>query len=151
MRFWLVNSGTSADPMVSRPVARFRAWEAANGPVQGFSRRPAKIAVNDILIHRAVGTNGDRLIAVGIVTGPPVEEAVELWPWRLPRRITHLCTAVDIAPRAHEVGISAHAMRTFKELDPQTGQRARDAIEAVAQPWAPADDGGTPTEEPFNE
>lgn len=88
------------------------------------------------MIHRAVGTNGDRLIAVGIVTGPPVEERVDLWGWRLPRRITHLCTAVDVAPRAAEVGISAHAMRTFKELDAEAGQRARKAIEAVAEPWS---------------
>ena len=121
--------------MVSRPVARFRAWEAATGPVQGFSSRPANIGAGDVLIHRAVGTNGDRLIAVGIVTGPPVERAVEQWRWRLPRRITHLCTTVDVAPRASDVGISAHTMRTFKELDATPGRRAQAAIEAVAEPW----------------
>lgn len=138
MRYWLVNSGTSADPMVSRPVARFRAWEAANGPVQGFSKRPVNMSVGDVLIHRAVGTRGDRLIAVGLVTGPPVDVTVQEWRWRLPRRITHLCTTVDVAPQAIELGISAHAMRTYKELDSDTGRAARQAIEAVAAEWTGA-------------
>ena len=135
MAFWLVNSGTSADPLISRPVARFRDWEASNGPVQGFSSRPASMEIGDVLIHRAVGTNGDRLIAVGIVTGSPEDTAVEQWRWRLPRRITHLCEAVDVAPRAADVGISAHAMRTYKRLDDAAGERARAAIEAVGRPW----------------
>jgi hypothetical protein len=136
MAYWLVNSGTSADPLVSRPVARFRAWEASNGPVQGFSNRPVSIEVDDVLIHRAVGTKGDRLIAVGVVTGPPEDTEVEQWRWRLPRRITHLCEAVDVAPQASDVGISANAMRTYKRLDDAVGERARAAIEAVARPWS---------------
>lgn len=135
MAFWLVNSDTSADPLVSRPVARFRAWEASNGPVQGFSSRPASMKIGDVLIHRAVGTSGDRLVAVGIVSGPPEDTAVEQWRWRLPRRITYLCEAVDVAPRAADVGISAHGMRTYKRLDDAAGERARAAIEVVGRSW----------------
>ena len=110
---WLVNSGTSQDPLISQPVLRFREWISANGDVQGFSRSPTGIAVGDLLIHRAVGSAGDKLVAIGEVTGPATHHPRLQWPWRLPRRLTHLCTSLDVAPRSAEVGVDATGMRTY--------------------------------------
>jgi hypothetical protein len=134
IRYWLVNSGTTDDPWVDRLPARYRDWNAAQGDVQGFSRRPTSITVGDVLIHRAVGTDGNRLVAVGNVIGAP-RETNDQWPWRLPRRLTFVCETVDAAPRATDLGIDAFQMRTYKELDPEIGSRAAKAIAVAGQPW----------------
>lgn len=130
-RYWLVNSGTTDDPFTSRLLIRYREWNATEGEVHGFSRRPTSIAVGDVLIHRAVGSRGDRIVAVAIVTGPPVHRSRVRWPWRLPRRLTFVCSTLDVAPTAAELGIDAYRMRTYKEIDPAVGQRAAKRLEAV--------------------
>lgn len=132
---WLVNSGTSQDPFISQPVLRFRRWNEANGDVQGFSRNPTGISVGDLLVHRAVGSAGDKLVAIGEVIGAAAHHPELQWPWRLPRRLTHVCTTLDVAPRAAEVGVEATAVRTYKRLDPAVGERALAAVRAVAEPW----------------
>lgn len=133
--YWLVNTGTSADPWVSRPIARYRQWNKIQGPVQGFSARPSGIAVGDVLIHRAVGSAGDRLIAVARVTGSPSQAGNGQWPWLLPRQLTYVCPSLDVAPRAAEVGIEAEGMRTYRKLDADAGRRAETAIAASGHSW----------------
>lgn len=130
-RYWLVNSGTTEHPFTDPLLSRYREWNATEGEVQGFSRRPTNIAVGDVLIHRAVGSRGDRIVAVATVTGPPVDRGRGRWPWRLPRRLTFVCSTLDVAPAAGELGIQAHGVRTYKEIDLKAGQRAEERLEEV--------------------
>ena len=130
-RYWLVNSGTTDDPFTSRLLSRYREWNTTEGEVHGFSQRPASIAVGDILIHRAVGSRGNRIVAVATVTGAPVDRGHGRWPWRLPRRLTFVCSTLDVAPTAAELGIEAHGMRTYKEIDKTVGQRAEERLQAA--------------------
>src|SRR4051812_33008624 len=90
-RYWLVKSGTTAQPWIGQLIWRYSEWNAANGDVQGFSRRPSSISAGDVLIHRAVGSEDDRLVAVAVVVGPPEDQGHGQWPWRLPRRLTFVC------------------------------------------------------------
>ena len=130
-RYWLVNSGRTEHPFTNPLLSRYREWNATEGEVQGFSRRPTSIAVGDVLIHRAVGSRGDRIVAVATVTGPPVDRGRGRWPWRLPRRLTFVCSTLDVAPTAVELGIEAYGVRTYKEIDAEAGQRAEERLAAV--------------------
>jgi hypothetical protein len=136
IRYWLVNSGTTEDPWISRPIGRYRKWHATEGEVHGFSRRPASISVGDLLIHRAVGSPGNRLVAVAEVVGPPVDRGRGRWPWRLPRRLTVVCSTIEIAPSAAQLGIHVHGVRTYKEFDAAAGERAVARLAEVGQPFA---------------
>jgi hypothetical protein len=133
VRYWLVNSGTTADPWVSRPLSRYEEWHATEGHVHGFSRRPSSIQVGDVLVFRAVGSPGDRIVATAEVTGPPVDRGQGRWPWRLPRRLTFACRTIDAAPTARELGVHAFQLRTYKELDAAVGERAADALARVGE------------------
>ena len=128
-----MNSGTSEDPWISRPLSRYREWHATEGEVHGFSRRPASISVGDVLVHRAVGSPKDRIVAIGEVIGRPLDRGHGRWPWRLPRRLTFVCSTIDIAPAAGELGIDAYQMRTYKELDAAVGKRAVERLAAVGE------------------
>jgi hypothetical protein len=132
IRYWLVNSGTTEDPWVSRPLGRYREWHASEGEVHGFSRRPSSIAVGDVLVHRAVGSPGDRIVAAAEVVGPPVERDGR-WPWRLPRRLTYVCSSIESAPPAAELGIAARGVRTYKELDAVVGKGAVERLRETGQ------------------
>jgi hypothetical protein len=134
VRYWLVNSGTTQDPWVSRPIRRYREWHATEGEVHGFSRRPVSINVGDVLIHRAVGSPRDRIVAVAEVVGPPVDRGGR-WPWRLPRRLTYVCSTIEAAPTAADLRIAARGLRTFKELDPVVGRRAVERIREAGEPF----------------
>ena len=133
VRYWLVNSGTSQDPWIIRPLTRYREWHKTEGEVQGFARRPTSISVGDVLVHRAVGSPGDRIVAVAEVTGQPVNSGRGRWPWRLPRRLTWVCSTLDIAPTAADLGIDAYQMRTYKELASAAGERAVERLTAVGE------------------
>ena len=87
--------------------------------------------MGDVIIHRAVGSRGDRIVAVATVTGPPVDRGRGRWPWRLPRRLTFVCSTLDVAPTAVELGIEAYGVRTYKEIDAEAGQRAEERLAAV--------------------
>ena len=145
-RYWLVNSGTTEDPFTSRLLDRYREWNATEGDVQGFSRKPARIGVGDVLIHRAVGSRGDRIVALATVTGPPVHRDRGRWPWRLPRRLTFVCSTLDVAPLANELGIDAYRVRTYKELDPVAGRSAVKRLVAVGVPFSSSREGALPAE-----
>lgn len=136
VRYWLVNSGTTEDPWVSRPAGRYREWHQTEGEVHGFSRRPTSIGVGDVLVHRAVGSPRDRIVAVAEVTGPPVDRGHGRWPWRLPRRLTFVCSTIEIAPTAAELGIDAYQMRTYKELNAAVGRRVVETLSAVGDRFA---------------
>jgi hypothetical protein len=132
-RYWLVNSGTTQDPWISRPLSRYLDWHRTEGEVQGFSRRPTSISVGDLLVHRAVGSPKNRIVAVAEVIAPPVDRGRGPWQWRLPRRFTFVCSTLDIAPTAAELGIDAFQMRTYKELDPSVGRRAVERLAEVGE------------------
>jgi hypothetical protein len=116
-------------------MGRYREWHATEGEVHGFSRRPSSIGIGDILIHRAVGSPGDRIVAAAEVIGPPVDRGGR-WPWRLPRRLTYVCSTIEIAPTAGELGITARGVRTYKELDAEVGIRALKRIETVGEQFS---------------
>jgi hypothetical protein len=61
--------------------------------------------------------------STGLDIGPP-EERDERWPWRLPRRLTYVCSTIESAPSATELGIAARGVRTYKELYADVGARA---------------------------
>jgi hypothetical protein len=132
IRYWLVNKGTTQDPWISRPVGRYREWHATEGDVHGFSRRPSSIAIGDVLIHRAVGSPGDRIVAAAEVVGPPKARKGR-WPWRLPRRLTYVCSSIERAPTAAELGIAARGLRTYRELDADVGARAVKRLRETGQ------------------
>jgi len=128
--YWLVNTGTTEQPWDGDLLGRYRAWNEREGDVQGFSRRPSGISVGDVLIHRAVGSPGNRLVAVGEVVGEPTDRPELRWRYRLPRRLTYVCPVLSEAPRAGEVGVDAHGVRTYKRLLPEAGRLAERAIVA---------------------
>jgi hypothetical protein len=136
VRYWLVNSGTTEDPWTSRPHDRYREWHVTEGEVHGFSRKPSSISVGDILVHRAVGSTKDRIVAIGEVVGPPVDRGYGRWPWRLPRRLRFVCRTLEAAPAASELGIDAFQMRTYKELEAAVGKRAVDTLASVCERFA---------------
>lgn len=119
---------------MSRPLSRYREWHATEGEVHGFSVRPASISVGDVLLHRAVGSPGDRIVAAAEVVGTPVNRGGR-WPWRLPRRLQVACSTIEIAPTAAELGIGARGMRTYKELDAELGRRALERLQQVCEPF----------------
>jgi hypothetical protein len=131
-RYWLVNSGTTQEPWLDRLEARYRGWNATVGEVQAFSRRPTSIAVGDVLVHRAVGSDGNRLVAVADVMGAPIHTGRERWPWDLPRRLTAVARTLRDAPRAADVGIEAHGVRTYKELAEEAAVAAITRIDDVS-------------------
>ena len=131
-----VNSGTTEDPFTGDLLSCYRKWIATEGAVQGFSRRPASIAVGDVLIHRAVGSRSNRIVAAGTVTGRPIDRGHGRWPWRLPRRLTFVCLTLDVAPTAAEPGIEAHGVRTYKELHQTAGQRAAERLQRTGVPFS---------------
>ena len=135
--YWLVNSGTAEDPWFEDLVARYRAWNAANGDVQMFPFRP-QMAVGDMLIHRAVSSPGCELVAVGEVLSEATASGNERWPWQVGRRLLYTCDSVAQAPSAESAGIAAKGMRVTKRLSDAQGRRAQSLIVAAGRPFEPA-------------
>jgi hypothetical protein len=132
-RCWLVNSGTTEDPWTSQ--SRYHEWQITEGEVHGFAWEPTGITVGDFLMHRAVGSDGDRIVAIGEVTGRATNRGHGRWPWRLPRRLLHVCPSVMDAPTAAELGIEARGVRTYKELPSSAARRAIERLRAVGHPY----------------
>lgn len=121
-RYWLVNSGTTEEPWTTR--TRYQEWRETEGDVHGFAREPTGIHVGDVLVHRAVGSTGDRIVAIAEVTGRATDGGHGRWPWRLPRRLLFVCPTIIEAPTAAQLGIEARGTRTYKELTVTAGLRA---------------------------
>jgi hypothetical protein len=133
----VVNTGTTEDLWSGQLLPRYRECNKSEGEVQGFSRRPTSMGIGDILIRRAVGSDGESLVAIAEFTGSPEDRRSMRWRWRLPWRLTFVCSCPGSAPRAADVGIDACRMRTYKELHAAAGRRAAQAIAKVGQPFAP--------------
>lgn len=130
-----MNTGTTEQPWTSRLISKYGEWNATRGEVQMFSRRPASIAPGDILIHRAVGSDGNRLVAVGEAVSPAEPSGHERWPWQIRRRLLHVCSEPHDAPRDSDAGISSRGVRTYKELTAEAGEQAVELITRAGIPW----------------
>lgn len=130
--YWLVNSGTSADPY--RPGnddwrARFAAWEAERGPVHMFSRRPTIVA-GDRLVHHAVGSGraygAGRIFALAEVVADPEPSGHERWPWQVLREVVAGAVHLRSAPTLADIDVHPASLRqqSHIRLTPEQGRRA---------------------------
>ncbi len=133
--YWVVNSGTVEDPWRRAIIGRYRAWNEEHGNVQMFPFKPARMAIGDLLIHRAVGDPMERLIAVGEVVSAPHPSGHERWPWQVERRLVHVCDELAEAPESSTAGFACKGLRVMKRLTPEQGAQAAQAIARLAQPW----------------
>jgi len=92
------------------------------------------MAPGDVLIHRAVGSDGNRLIAVGEVRSRPEPSGHDRWPWQVRRRLVHVCRHVTDAPGIADIGQTAAGLRVFKEIDERSGLEAVRLVAERAQP-----------------
>ena len=133
MTYWLVNSGTTEDPYqpprddIGR---RFREWDEEWGDVQMFDRAYA-MRRGDVLIHRAIGSDGNRLIAVARVLGGPVPSGHTRWKYKVRRELTSIASSLLAAPTLDDIG--EHPVRVVKRLDPATGRLAERLIRTAAE------------------
>jgi hypothetical protein len=132
MAYWLVNSGTHDEPWSGDLRQRYRGWVGKHGDVQMFPWRPARLAAGDLLIHRAVGSEGNRLIAVGEVLSPPHRSGHERWPWQIERRLTHVCPQLETAPKIGDIGETPSGLRVMKQIDSEAGSLAVRLIAAAS-------------------
>lgn len=133
--YWLVNTGTQEKPWLDNIVDRYRAWNAEHGDIQMFPFRPAQMTVGDILIHRAVGSPGCELVAVGEVMSAAHPSSHERWPWQMRRRLLHVCDALPLAPTAERAGIVGKGLRVMKGLTEDQGRLAESLIVAAGRPF----------------
>lgn len=133
MAFWLVNSGTTENPLSSAPGAvraAFANWERRWGPVHGLDRAYG-MTRGDILIYRSVGTPVSRLVAFGTVLAPPEEKPFLRWTFQVRREIAAVVpTLRDAAP--FDV-LETKPVRMTKRLDETQGAKAVELIRAAAQ------------------
>lgn len=133
MTYWLVNAGTTEDPYQPPRddiARRFREWVEEWGDVHMFDRRYG-IKPGDVLIHRAVGSHGKRLIAVAEALSAPEPSGHDRWPFQVRRRTTHMARTLWDAPRLDDIG--ERAVRVTKRMDPDKGRLAERLIERAAQ------------------
>src|SRR4051812_10940504 len=128
MTYWLVNSGTTEAPWDGDLRCRYEAWTVQNGDVQMFPWRPARMIPGDVLIHRAVASPGQRLIAVGEVLSQPEPSGHKRWPWQVRRRLTAVCPSLEVGPRLSQIGESSRGLRVMKALSDDHGRLAVDLI-----------------------
>ncbi len=130
--YWLVNSGTREEPWSGDLRHRYRQWNDENGDVQMFPWRPARLRRGDMLVHRAVGSSGNRLVAVGEVLSAPSPSGHERWPWQVQRRLLEVCATLDEAPSLQDIGVSPAGLRVMKAIDAQRGALAVSLIRTAA-------------------
>ncbi len=127
-----MNTGTTEEPWDGDLRGRYADWVSMHGDVQMFPWRPREITRGDILIHRAVRSPGNRLIAVGEVTSDPMPSDHDRWPWQVRRRLLHVCRTLDEAPEILQIGASPLGLRVVKGVDPSAGEKALRLIAAAA-------------------
>ena len=133
MTYWLVNSGTTEDPYHpprDKIAARFEEWEAEWGPVHFFDRAYG-MQRGDVLIHRAIGSDRARLIAVGEVLSRPRSSGHERWPFMVERRMIHIAANLLDAPTLADIG--ELPVRVTKRLAHSVGQQAQRLIADAAR------------------
>lgn len=131
--YWLVNSGTTQDPFQGDLRRRYAEWEERHGDVQMFPWRPARLAPGDVLIHRAVGSDGNRLVAVGEVLSSPTPSRHERWPWQVRRRLVDICRDLYEAPGIAQIGETSRGLRVMKAISAEAGEEAVRLIAAAAR------------------
>ncbi len=89
-----------------------------------FPWRPARMDVGDVLVHRAVGSEGNRLVAFGDVISEPEPSNHGRWPWQVRRRLTHVCRTLSEAPLLAEVGVGPKGLRVMKAMEDSEGAHA---------------------------
>ncbi len=132
--YYLVNSGTRDEPWGGDLHRRYAAWNAEHGDVQMFPWRPREMGPGDVLVHRAVGSPHDELIAIGEVLSRPEPSGHNRWPWQVRRRLVHVCRELESAPSCNRIGVNARGLRVMKRLDVAAGARAVELIAAAATP-----------------
>ena len=125
-----MNSGTTEEPFSGDLRRRYREWADQHGEVQMFPWKPARMAPGDALIHRAVGSAGNRLVAVGVVVMGAHPSGHERWPWQIGRRLVHVCAALEMAPTIADIGETASGLRVMKEISEEAGLLAERLIAA---------------------
>lgn len=133
LTYWLVNSGTTANPLKPHPGAvraAFMNWDSRWGPVHGLDRAYG-MQPGDVLIYRSVGTAVSRLVAAGTVLSSPEEKPVSQWPCRVRRKITALVPTLRDAP-PFDV-LETAPVRMTKRLDGILAATAVELIAAAAQ------------------
>ena len=96
-----------------------------------FPWKPARMALGDALIHRAVGSAGNRLVAVGVVSMGAHPSGHERWPWQIGRRLIHVCAGLEMAPTIADIGETASGLRVMKEISEEAGSLAERLIAAA--------------------
>jgi hypothetical protein len=132
MAYWLVNSGTREQPWSGDLRQHYDRWADDHGDVQMFPWRPARLAPGDVLIHRAVGSSGNRLIAVGEVLSRPERSGHPRWPWQIERRLSHVCGQLETAPTIADIGETPSGLRVMKQIDDEAGALAVGLIAAAS-------------------
>jgi hypothetical protein len=97
-----------------------------------FPWKPARMAAGDALIHRAVGSAGNRLVAFGVVITGAHPSGQERWPWQIGRRLVHVCAGLEAAPMIADIGETASGLRVMKEIGEEAGMLAERLIAAAA-------------------
>lgn len=124
MTYWLVNSGTTEDPLSSEPGAvhsAFVNWDREHGPVHGLDRA-YKMRPGDILVYRTVGMPVSRLVAAAEVEEAPVEKPFLRWGYQVRREVFALVDTLRNAP-AFDL-LEVPPVRVTKRLDADTGEQA---------------------------
>jgi hypothetical protein len=134
MTYWLVNAGTTQDPLSTRHGgvrAAFANWDREH-EVHGVDRNYGMQA-GDVLVYRTVGHPVSRLVAHAEVLGPPRDQPVAQWAKSVPRRTTAVVDTYRNGPLFEELGLKP--VRMTRRLDDETGARAVALIDAaVASP-----------------
>lgn len=124
MAYWLVNSGTTEEPWTGDLRRLYAGWVEEHGDVQMFPWKPRDVRRGDTLIHRAVRSQGNRLIAVGIVTSDPEPVSHSRWPWQVHRQLIYVCRTLHVAPPISAIDVNPLGLRVMKSISDSAGERA---------------------------
>lgn len=132
MTYWLVNAGTTADPLGPKPgavLAAFANWDRDHGPVHGLDRSYT-MRPGDVLVYRTVGMPVSRLVAAAEVAQAPFEKPFMRWRYQVRRDVFALVETLREAP-AFDL-LNEPPVRVTKRLDAVTGEQAVALIRSAA-------------------
>jgi hypothetical protein len=139
MRYWMAVTGTLDDPLPDGWRGRKAQWEADQGPVHMFTRRP-RIRAGDRLVVYATGTPGrlgaGRFYAVQDVISDPEPIEHDRWSWKV--TVSDVITGPDLpdCPTIDEIGVSPKSLRrhTHIKLEEEAGTLAETLLERANLP-----------------